>query len=217
VHHSIEGVPYEVEADQIAFTYAYYSHGTQTRTPCKQYVIAVPAKFSKDVDRLFEEFVLPPVLTDKQFNKTVKPYFECMVNSTDDTPNIITKGYVNLIFGLLFEHYKNNGMHPKHKNIVLIADILEYIDKHYEEPLTLMDLAEHFGYNKSYFSRFFNKHVGVSLNDYINGLRMDRYEELAKLYPDKSVTDIVFLSGFQSLATFYRVKDFRDKSRIKHE
>ena len=38
-------------------------------------------------------------------------------------------------------------------------------------------------------------------------------EILSKLYPDKSVTDLVFSSGFQSLATFYRVRDFRQKSR----
>lgn len=212
-HYSIEGERFAVEADQIVFSYAYYTHSSYNYTPYRQYVIAVPNNFSKDIIRLFKDSVLPAVLTDKSFNKELKPYFENMMNITDNTPEIIIKGYINLIFGLLAEHYHNEALKPKHKNIILIAEILDYIDLHFEESISLGDIAEHFGYNKSYFSRFFNKYVGISLNDYINGLRLDRYEELSRLYPDKSVTDLVFSSGFQSLATFYRVRDFRQKSR----
>jgi len=216
-NYCIEGEELEVETDEIAFSYVYYSHTSYDTTPYKQYIIAVPANFSKDIKKLFKDSVLPSLLTDKEFNKTLKPYFQSMMEIDDDTPEIIVKGYINLIFGKLAHHYQNVAIKPKHKNVLLIAEILDYIDQHCEEPLSLGSISDHFGYNKSYFSRFFNKHVGITLNDYINAQRLDRYEELLKNNPEKSVTELVFQAGFQSLATFYRVRDFREKSGKKQK
>ena len=71
-------------------------------------------------------------------------------------------------------------MAPKSKNVSVIADILNYIDKHLGEPLHLSEIAGAFGYNPSYFSRMFNRCVGVSLNQYINFARLDRYMLLEK-------------------------------------
>ena len=92
-------------------------------------------------------------------------------------------------------------------------DILGYIDKHIEEPLGLSEIAKAFGYNKSYFSRLWGSCVGISLNRYINFLRLDRYEQLLKERKDEGITDLVFKAGFHSLATFYRAKEDRMRER----
>ena len=212
-NYCIEGVPLVVGTDRLVFSYAYYAHSSAAHKPFSQYTIAVPANFSADIVSLFKGNILPILMDDVEFNRTLKPYFECMMKTDKSTPDIVIKGYINLIFGLLVDHYRDRMVAPKHKNVQLITEILDYVEEHYEENISLAEIAEHFNYNKSYFSRFFNKHVGLSLNDYINGMRLDRYEELVKLYPDKGVAELIFQAGFQSLATFYRVRDFRERAK----
>ena len=49
----------------------------------------------------------------------------------------------------------------------------------------------------------------MSLNNYLNMVRLTAFEEKIKQSDSKSVADIAFECGFTSLATFYRVQKFR--------
>jgi AraC-like DNA-binding protein len=98
---------------------------------------------------------------------------------------------------------------------MIISDILSYIDTHINEQITLESLAREFGYNKSYFSRLFNDHLGISLNNYVNFVRLNRFEQLMAKNSDKSVTELIYEAGFSSTTTFYRAKSYRTKSREK--
>lgn len=43
----------------------------------------------------------------------------------------------------------------------------------------------------------------------MNHLRLDYFRQLVVKYPDKNIKELIFLSGFNSRATFYR--NFSDK------
>lgn len=195
---------------QIIFAHCYYRHRSFDSLPHRKYVIAVPEKLSRDVYELFSSLTLPHLLPDAEFNQTLLPYFEALNACDANTAEIVVKGYVNLIFGLLASHYKSIAVAPKNKNVSVIADILSYIDKHLQEPLSLEQIAHVFGYNKSYFSRIFNRTVGVPLNRYVNFARLDRYTLLEKQDGEKSVTERILEAGFPSSATFYRAKKERE-------
>lgn len=197
---------YFAEKDQIIFAHCYYRHRSYDVFPHKKIVIAVPEQLAHDITPLLSRSTLPALLPDQEFNKTLFPYFKALNELGAQTSEIVIKGYVSLIFGLLLSHYKSITVAPENKNMSIIVDILAYIDQHVEEPLDLAQIAKHFGYNKSYFSRLWGSYVGMPLNRYINFLRLDRYEELLKNRTEENITDLVFKAGFSSLATFYRAK-----------
>lgn len=209
----VEDEEYLAQSGDIVFAHRYYRHRSYDTGHMSKYVIAVPENLSHDILKLLEDSTLPSLMTDREFNKSVLPYFEALV-ANNGASDIIVKGYASLIFGLLSEHYHSTAILPKSKNVSNIIDILTYVDEHCEEPITLTDIARTFGYNKSYFSRLFNKHVGSSLSDYINLVRLNRFELLSENESDRSTTELVFKSGFQSLATFYRTRDMRRRGRI---
>ena len=58
-----------------------------------------------------------------------------------------------------------------------LKEIMIYIETHHKEPLTVRGLAQIFGYNPDYFSRFFKKHLGLSVIDYIYEIRLNHIEQ----------------------------------------
>ena len=208
----VEDEQFSVDTDQIIFAHRFYRHRSYGDSSSRKYVIAVPANISHDISALLDDSTLPTLMADKEFNRSLRPYFEALIKTDSSTPEIIVKGYVSLIFGLLSEHYKNIVIVPKNRNVSTIIDILNYVDDHFEEPISLTDIAKAFGYNKSYFSRLFNKFVGTSLNDYLNFVRLNRFELLCQSNENENLTDLAFKAGFQSLATFYRAREFRKRN-----
>ena len=56
----------------------------------------------------------------------------------------------------------------------LVRDVLNYVDFHYMEPLSLESLASKYAVNKNYLSTRFPKEVGMTVTDYINLTRVRR-------------------------------------------
>jgi len=206
----VEDEKISATANDIVFTHSYCSHCTKDTRENDKYVIAVSENFSNDIKNLFREVTLPVYLDDKEFNKTLLPHFEILACKGKQMPPILAKGYANVIFGSLSEHYEKVPLKPKNKNISVIAETLKFIDEHYNEQITLQSIADAFGYNKTYFSRLFNNHIGMSLNNYVNMVRFDRFEEMYKNSDEKNITNFALECGFSSLATFYRVRKFRE-------
>ncbi|MBP3332809.1 MAG: helix-turn-helix domain-containing protein [Clostridia bacterium] len=209
--YEIEEEKFVAGTDHIVFSHCYYRHRSFDNIPHKKIVIAIPENMSYDIATLFKSTTLPALLPDKKLNKTLLPYFEALLKSDECTPEILIKGYINLIFGTLASHYANISIAPTNKNISVIVNILDYIDKHATESITLDSISQRFGYNKSYFSRIFNEYVGVSLCNYINLVRFNHFEANLKKNKDKSITEQIFEAGFQSVSTFYRVKELKKR------
>lgn len=69
----------------------------------------------------------------------------------------------------------------------VLDDILHYIRHNYNTNITLENIAPLFGYNHSYLGKIFRKKMGLSFNEYVDRLRIDRAKELlltdnAKVY-----------------------------------
>ncbi len=207
--YNIEGERICAQAGDIVFVHCFYRHQSLAEPTHSKYVIAVPENITSDIAELFKESTLSPLLCHKEFNKTLLTYFESLVNAGDNTPKMLVKGYANVIFGSLAEHYEKTDIKQKNKNISIIEDILNYIDLHYREPITLESISGYFGYNKTYFSRLFNSHIGMSLSNYINMIRYDKFDALVKENRNANVTELAFKCGFPSMSTFYRTRNSR--------
>ncbi|MCD7882758.1 MAG: AraC family transcriptional regulator [Lachnospiraceae bacterium] len=85
---------------------------------------------------------------------------------------------LNELVGLLFAEtvYEENEDRPA-VNVgsvdrIDVGEIKSYIDTHYQDPLSLELLADHFHFNKNYVSRCFKEAYGMSVGSYIGLVRV---------------------------------------------
>lgn len=84
----------------------------------------------------------------------------------------------------------------------LISQILEYIGKHYQQPLTLEQLASHFFINKYYLSHEFRKVVGTGVHRYITLKRLHCAYDL--LEEGKAPGEVSAACGFSDYTAFFK-------------
>ncbi|ROR54924.1 helix-turn-helix protein [Luteococcus japonicus] len=82
-----------------------------------------------------------------------------------------------------------------------IDQLLAYIDRHYAERITLERLGAESGYNPSYVSQLFTRHLGVSTLDYITRVRL-RQAARDLCDPAMKVVDVAASNGFADVKAF---------------
>lgn len=71
--------------------------------------------------------------------------------------------------------------------------------------LSIKDLAQHIGTNRTYLSDYFTNILHTTFYDYINRLRIEKQSvPLMQDHPDYTLERIASESGFQSISTFRR-------------
>lgn len=107
-------------------------------------------------------------------------------------------------------------------DLTAIEAIVEYIEHHYAEKLTLADLAEAGHICQSKCCRLFGKYLHKTPNTYLTHYRLGKAAELL-LQTDQSVTEIAFACGFSGASYFAETfrktfdlspKEYRIKNRL---
>lgn len=86
----------------------------------------------------------------------------------------------------------------------LVRSIINYVDQHISEPLTLSDIAKHFDKNASYVSGLFNREMGCSLTAYIHQERIRRAIQYMST-TQMSISEISHAVGIDDFAYFSRI------------
>lgn len=121
------------------------------------------------------------------------------------------RGFITLLFGML-KDYCGTHQRVASKNNELIVEVMQYINEHITEKITLDTLAKRFGYEKTYFSRVFNKFLGVNLREYLNRCRISASKRMKEDNPGMTVSMIAEQCGFDSPNTYYRaLKKYGDE------
>lgn len=82
-----------------------------------------------------------------------------------------------------------------------IRGLINYMEQHYTEKITLEDLASFSQYNRTYISTLFKNVTGVNFYEYLTRLRFQHaLRELSTTA--KNLTDIAFDNGFPDLKSF---------------
>lgn len=89
-------------------------------------------------------------------------------------------------------------------NLELFLSVCDYINIHFDQDLTLDDVAQFSGFSKSHFCRFFKNYAGKSFYDYLLNIRISSAANLL-LCNKNSILEIALSSGFNSISTFNRV------------
>lgn len=153
-------------------------------------------------------------------------YFSC--SSSDDD---IDKDYGQLIYCLemILNEYASEGSGLKLKSLyyylwsiicqqfleeektgasdLRINQILDYINNHYKEHISLKDVSEQFYISQSAFSKYFKGQMNIGFKEYINELRI--YEAKRMLSESNTtITEIALDIGFKTVTLFN--KNFKD-------
>ncbi len=100
--------------------------------------------------------------------------------------------------------------------------MIEYVEQHYTEKLTLAQIAEAGHVCESRCCRLFSKYLHKTPNSYLTGCRLGKASELL-VTTDQSVTEIAFACGFSGASYFTETfrkcfdvtpKEYRAKNRI---
>lgn len=167
-------------------------------------VIIIPDLYLSDYqrykgnNRLKTNFVRDRAVFDK--------CFPLLHQITEAENPLLRKGLVDELLGRIVEATGiEQAEKGSTKELLLIHRILDYLDEHYAEDLSLNRISGDFGYSPAHFSRLFRKFFGYTLNDYIGTLRLRKFFELKAREPEKDLITLIFDSGFSSVPTFYRL------------
>ena len=116
---------------------------------------------------------------------------------------------------------KESKQVDKDKQLSKIKEILDYINENFEKGITLNDIASRVYFSTGHLSRFFKEMMGISFQEYLDYIRIDKASELL-LCTDKLIIDVAYESGLAGAKTLNRL--FKDhfnctpsKFRNEHE
>lgn len=83
----------------------------------------------------------------------------------------------------------------------VVRKAVEYIARHFSEPLTIQSLAGKCGVSPSYFSALFSKHMGVGFHDYLTRVRIEEAKQLLTA-TDYPLNQIAVTVGYADQSSF---------------
>lgn len=120
----------------------------------------------------------------------------------EETPDIfILKA---ALYAVCREFLQKVSLYDAEKEKSFIYDIISYMEQNFQKEISLMTIAEAFGYEYHYLSRQFHSHFHMNFKQFLNIYRTD-YAMDQLTHTDSSITDIAHSAGFQTVRTFNRV------------
>ena len=102
---------------------------------------------------------------------------------------LAVKSYLFQIFYLLISNCGRNEIKPiSKKALEKIKTILSYVAEHFQDNISIEEIAGHCFYSKSYFMKFFKETMGMSFVQYLND----------------DIINIAINTGFDNLSYFNR-------------
>ncbi len=147
---------------------------------------------------------------DKEFEKLRKDIISLIrIDSLPNKYGLKNLICLNSLLDNLTENFIDTSSDIKvNKNLGKLKEITQYINEHYNENLSLEDVADKAGVTPQYFSSFFKKNVGISFLDYYSSVRLEKtLRDL--LNCNDSIVDVAFRNGYDEPRTFVRA--FRKK------
>ena len=150
----------------------------------------------------------PPMLQQKDLDFSLWQYILDMYREYCDAGDFYQLALKNQLCDFLLKALKamkRTNMIPRKQfppyKIKRLRPLLEYIQHHYAQPVTLIHLADMACMNTSYFCRYFKQVIGLSPIHYILRYRIDKAKEML-LNTSCSITEVSSQVGFSSQSYF---------------
>ncbi len=163
------GVLHAVSSEDLDYQYSWFqfypSYFTNASQGSKEYL--EPLKNREE----YEICLKSPVITDEEvIAAAFQLDFTCGFFSKRNP--LIAEGYLLALLGLLYEN-KHLVVKTRIKNPTSFAEVINYVEEHFTEDISVKSVAELFGYNESYFSHRFKELFGISFIKFITRRRLE--------------------------------------------
>lgn len=163
---------------------------TKYLTPIMNHELILPCHFTKEHSS-YEDLL--SCFTQIQSQYQNKPIgFEIAIKAA----------LLQTIFILLQNSTKNTSTlsHSASEKLKLVID---YIELHYSEQISIAELAKLCYFSEYHFMRFFKRYMGMTCMEYINNLRL---EKAVTLFEEgtASILNVSLAVGFHNLSYFHR-------------
>lgn len=131
--------------------------------------------------------------------------------SSDEFRDLSVCGHLLEFFVIYGKNHLNNTdllsnvrVYKQKEYMQKFNTVLDYIDAHYTEELSLDDMADFSGFSKYHFTRLFKRYTDSTFYEYLSIKRIKAVEVLLAK-SDLSITEIALQAGFSSISTFNRI------------
>ena len=172
----------------------------------KQAMAGQLLKAEQIVKRLQERTLVMPAGEGGECNFLIKSILDEMRTKEELYSVVVKAKLLALLIDLVRLNPKDNLTETKHiqdKGLENILDVLEYIEKNYQEDIGIEELTHIAHMSETHFRRKFKEYLNTSPVEYINLIRIKKACELLERSND-NLSDIALRSGFQTTGTFIR-------------
>lgn len=226
--YKIDLVEYEVEEGDILFVPPLFLHsitlGNNKKLSSETYVFHLKFLGGNSTDICSTRYLAPIMNQEFSMPYVIKPNHPAYVslrkifnqiNTTYDESIIgyelaLKSLFLQTIF-LLLQYSKKVAVPETEKVSDKIKNVLDYIELHYSETITVSQLAKLCYFSDYHFMRFFKKHMKMTCVEYINNLRLEKAVELFEK-GNSSIMEVSLSVGFHNLSYFHRA--FKKKYRM---
>ncbi len=138
-----------------------------------------------------------------KLKKLIAKLVHASYNVTEHKSLLIIPLSYNILYELIynFRSLKTNTTEKNSKNLKRLKGIIQYLNDNYTENITLEAIAKREYLSASYLSHFFEKNMGISLFNYLSGIRL-RHAVSDLLHTDLTIEQIAVNNGFSNSRYF---------------
>ncbi len=138
-------------------------------------------------------------------------------NEEENYELLIKSDLYKMTYLLLKFKYISYVVTSERSSDVVMKEITDYINQHYNEDLKSEKLAEMAGYSKYHFTKVFKDFTGKTVVEYINQLRLNKSIDLLLNF-DLTISEIAFELGYDNVSYFIkRFKTMTGKSPSQYK
>ncbi len=199
----VAGESHICSAGDIIFVDSMRPHSYESVGASAHYVLVLDKKFMTKI--LDDKKVFPLYMSENKIFEKIEEMLNETFAKWNDLSKDRRKGFIYRLIGTLIQYYDTIQISEHETREDLIVKILEYINEHYKEDITLERLSDKFGYSKNYFSNIFNKYIKMGLRECVNRVRVKNAVLLIQENNEKiPLWKVAELCGFKSFDTFSR-------------
>lgn len=113
------------------------------------------------------------------------------------------------VFSILMQRFRTEEPEGegaiKEKYMDRMLRIINYIEEHYQEPITLQEIAEKEFLSVPYLSKFLGEQIGLNFQSFVSGIRLKNAVDDMLNHMETPVNEIALKHGFPNSKSFYTV------------
>ena len=212
----VNGRAVRLQKDEIFFFNPYDVHYYNYIYENELFVLVIGKEYLRGYREAYGGAVFRNCMTDHARNRAVRALLGEWAERYDYGNFLRNAGYTDLLLSELAAAYPPTAA-KKSAGRESAIRMIGYLQENFRRDVSLAELADHMGYNKSYCSQLFGRMIGTNVRGYLNDLRAEHARRLLleEDGAEKTVLDIAMECGFESMNTFYRAfrKRFKKSPR----